>query len=162
LYGPRDGILAHDSDDFVEESPASPGLRNFIAEVKLYNPYPTSEGTWTNGLIFRGEGGNDQYRIIIESDTEWVLMLNTGSADGRVIHEGTIPDLNVQENGSNLIRLIAQEDQGWLYVNDVFIAELDLSSRYSGSVSVVTGFYAGSEIPGALTKYEDFTVWQLF
>lgn len=162
LYGPRDGILAHDSDEAIEASPSSPGVRNFIAEAKVFNPYATSKGTWTSGLIFRSEGGSKQYRLIIKSDKNWLLTLNLGSGSGRIIHEGEVPDLNVEENGSNLIRVIAHEDQGWLYVNDVFIAELDLSSRYSGSAYVVTGFYEGSEIPGALTKYEDFTVWQLF
>jgi serine/threonine protein kinase len=161
-YGPRDGIMLHDSDNFLEGSPASPGLRNFIAEVEIFNPYPTSKGPWDYGLIFRGEGGNNQYRLIFTSDKEWYLKLTSGeNPNGRLVHQGSISSLNVKEGGSNFIQLIALENDGWLYVNNQFISKLDLSGRYAGSVEVVTGFFTGDEIAGELVKYLGFTVWSI-
>ena len=161
-YGPRDGIMVHDSDNFLEGSPASPGLRNFIAEVEIFNPYPTSKGPWDYGLIFRGEGGNNQYRLIFTSDKEWYLKLTSGdNPNGRLVHQGSISSLNVKEGGSNFIQLIAVEEDGWLYVNDEFVSKLDLSGRYAGSVEVVTGFFTGDEIAGEMVKYLRFTVWTI-
>jgi hypothetical protein len=157
LYGPRSGRLVHDSDDFLESTPSTPGIRNFDAEIKFMNPYPLSTGSWGYGMIFRSEGGNRQFRVHLDSKKNWDLTLNTGSGDGQTLKEGTFAGINTSENGSNLIRVIAKEDRGWLYINDALVAELDLSGRYAGSVY---GFIY-DEIAGEITPYEDFTVWKL-
>jgi serine/threonine-protein kinase len=157
-YGPRDGLLVHDSDGYIESSPSTPALRSFVAQVEIKNPFSPSDGNWSHGLVFRSEGGNNQFRLRFRANRNWSMTLNTGSATGKLIHEGTIPNLKVDRGERNLFLLIAMEDQGWLFVNDEFIAELDLSSRYMGSIYVAT---IGGEIPGELTEYNDFTVWSV-
>jgi hypothetical protein len=161
LYGPRSGNLVHDGDDFLEASPSTPGVRNFIAEVTFQNPYAASEGQWDIGIIFRSEGNNQQFRLILVSDESWGLTLNTGSASGVLVTSGDLPNLNIGDAGTNTIRIIGYEDQGWFYLNDVFISEFDLTERFIGSVYVVTGLLQDSETPGEITAYEDFTVWSI-
>lgn len=161
LYGPRGGNLVHDGDDFLEASPSSPGVRNFEAEVTFLNPYAATEGQWDMGIIFRSEGGNQQFRLILVSDESWGLTLNTGSASGVLVADGELPNLNTGDAETNTVRLIGYEDQGWFYLNDVFISEFDLTERFIGSVYVVTGLLQDSETPGEITTYEDFTVWSI-
>jgi eukaryotic-like serine/threonine-protein kinase len=157
LYGPHSGRLMHQSDGYLEATPSTAGVRNFVAEIKFSNPYPLATGDWGYGMIIRSEGGSNQFRLYVTSDKDWEMTLNTGSADGKTIEQGTFSGLNISENGSNTIRVIAKEDRGWLYINDVFVSELDLSGRYAGSVY---GFIF-REISGEITPYEDFTVWKL-
>ncbi|MBN1146987.1 MAG: protein kinase [Anaerolineales bacterium] len=158
VYGPRDGLLVHDADGYIEASPSTQAVRSFVAQVEVKNPYPPSDGNWRHGLVFRSEGGNKQFRLIFNAEKEWTLTLNTGSADGKLIQEGTIPNFKVDRGETNLIRLIAKDDRGWLYVNDVFVTELDLSGRYAGSIYVAT---LGGEIPGEMTAYMGFSVWSV-
>ncbi len=157
IYGPHSGRLVHDSDDYLESTPSTLGLRNFVAEIKFLNPYATSTGKWGYGLIFRSEGGNKQFRLHLNSEKEWFVTLNTGSGDGKTLANGKVTNLDTSENGSNQIRLIADEERGWLFINDSFVTELDLSARFTGSIY---GFIY-REIAGEITQYEDFTVWRL-
>jgi hypothetical protein len=158
VYGPRNGLLVHNADQYIEASPSTQAVRSFVAQVVIKNPYSPSDGNWRHGLVFRSEGSNKQFRLYFSADKSWKMTLNTGSANGKVIHEGTIPNLKVNRDETNLILLIAKDDRGWLYVNDAFISELDLSGRYMGSIYVAT---LGGEISGEMTAYNDFTVWSI-
>ena len=51
--------------------------------------------------------------------------------------------MNTEEGSSNKIRLYAEKDHGWFFVNDQFISELDLSKQYSGAIMIGIGFYEG-------------------
>jgi hypothetical protein len=163
VYGPQSGSLVHEAEDeLIEGENADVSLKNFIVEAKFYNPYATSTGTWDYGFILRHVEKNVQYRFVIQSDQTWTLMNNSGSADGAVIAEGNLPNLDVSENGWNQAKLIFKDDKGLFYLNDEFIAEMDLSERTnSGDIYVVTGVYSGDEITGKTTKYVDFTIWSL-
>ena len=91
VYGPSSGDLAHKADDdLVEIYDAGVNLRDFILEVRLFNPYPLSLGSWDYGFLLRHEGQNIQYRFIIKSDKTWVLIDSSGDPDGVIVAEGEI------------------------------------------------------------------------
>jgi serine/threonine protein kinase len=162
VFGPKSGRIPHKAENsFIETISASVGLRSFITEVTFLVPYPSSEAPWDFGLIFREAGPNIEYRLLFNSDKSWVFSLHSGSPDGKEILSGTINDLNTAEGDANKIRLYAEGDRGWLYVNDVFISELDLSKQYSGAIMIGIGFHTGTEVTGKLTDYQDFSVWSL-
>lgn len=99
---------------------------------------------------------------MITSDQNWVLLNNIGDPDGSVIDEGYIFNLDTYAGGWNYVKLICVRDRGELYVNETFIAEMDLSARSnSGEVKLATGIFNGDEIAGETTYYEEFTVWSL-
>ena len=63
---------------------------------------------------------------------------------------------------SNLVRLIAVDDAGWLFINGDLAAILDLSVPTGPSgVSAITRFFEGNGIPGRSTAFADFSVWSL-
>jgi hypothetical protein len=163
VFGPQSGSLVHEAEDeLIEGENADVNLKNFIIEATFYNPYDTSTGTWDYGFILRHVEENVQYRFVTQSDQTWTLMNNSGDPDGKVIGEGELPGLNINANGSNVIKLIFKDAQGLFYLNGEFIAELDLSERSnSGDIYIVTGVYSGDEITGETTKYSNFTIWSL-
>lgn len=163
LYGPGNGSLVHSNDGYIAGISAGVSVQNFIAEATFMNPYSTSEGSWDYGFLFRDEGSNMQYRLIISSDTEWELYNNTGSSDGALIASGYLDNLNTEAYGSNMIKLIAYNSAGQLWVNDVYISDLDLSGRInSGEIYVATGMYTEDEIEGKTTEFYDFSVYELY
>jgi serine/threonine protein kinase len=162
VFGPKSGRIPHKAENgYIETISASVGLRSFITEVTFLVPYPSSEAPWDFGLIFREAGPNIEYRLVFNSDKSWVFSLHSGSPDGKDILTGTIDDLNTAEGDSNKIRLYAEGDRGWFFVNDKFISELDLSKQYSGAIMIGVGFHTGTEVTGKLTDYKDFSVWSL-
>jgi len=161
-FGPEDGGLVHDVDEYIEDYAAGVELRDFIVEAEFLNPCSASTGSWDYGFLFRDEGGDQQFRLIIGSDRYWTLFNVVGDADVPAISEGEIPTLNINEGGSNWVRLICQGGRGWLFVNGEFIAEFDLSARTNaGDITIATGMYGGDEIEGKTTYFENFSIWSI-
>ncbi len=161
VFGPAEGCLKHEEDDLVEVWTADVSLRDFIAEAVFHNPYSTAAGSWDYGFLFRDERSNNQYRLTVFSDGSWGLG-NQEDATFTDIARGRLNNLDTTANGSNSIKVIASGNQGWLYINHQFVAELDLSDRTNaGDITVATGIWNGDEINGEETCYDDFTVWSI-
>lgn len=162
LTFPRSGSLDHDADSQIESYIAEVNRRDFMAEAVFFNPYAASTGAWDYGFLFRDEGSNQQYRLILNSDGAWELYNHTGAADGDRIAGGAVPNLDTSAGASNHVQLLCDGGEGLLFVNGAFVADLDLSARTNGGgVGVATGMLAGHEIKGEATRYENFTVWAI-
>jgi hypothetical protein len=90
------------------------------------------------------------------------LSLRNGEPDGTTIHEGQLSIVDVNKNASNKIWLYCYGDKGMLYLNEYFVAELDLSGHMdSGDIKVATGLFEGDEMDGYSTGFKEFTVWEI-
>ena len=163
IFGPQSGILEYQDDGNVSSNASFVDLNDFAVEGIFKNPY---KGVWDYGFLFRQEGGNKQYRLVINSyefinfGAGWQLINSTGGGNSVIIDSGEIQNLDTSEGGSNKIRLICQGNRGLLYVNEILIDELDLSARKnSGDVLIATGVYS-HQINVYSTEYKDFTVWK--
>jgi TolB protein len=161
IFGPDSGSLPHEEDGTVEAKGADVDLRDFVVEAVFYNPYPVTRGDWDIGFLFRDAGKNDEFRLNVESDGDWSLNDRRGDEDN-FIDQGQVSNLDVNAGSLNQLRLIAEGNQGFFFVNDTFIAELDLSSRAnSGDISAATEIATSNEMDGDATTYEGFTIWSL-
>jgi serine/threonine protein kinase len=161
IFGPENGNLFHQVDDLVKGNRAGVDVRNFVVEVRFDTPYPTTRSHWDAGLVFREVAANDQFRLVIESTGQWNLWDWRGS-EGEVIDEGWLSNLEVSANSANRLKLIARDNQGFLFLNDNFVTELDLSRRTNaGDIGVATGFHPQYELAGEVTTYGDFTIREL-
>jgi serine/threonine protein kinase len=163
VFGPQSGSLKHDPGDAqVEAMDAKVNLQDFVVQARFSNPFAASKASWDYGFMLRHQGKNNQYRFAIRSDKTWSLSNNSGTPEGEIVASGTLPNLNVDQNGSNLVKLIFKGNQGFFFLNDALVAKFDLSVRMSsGSVWIVTGMFGGDEVAGAETKYSDFNIWSL-
>jgi hypothetical protein len=133
-------------------------LRDFIVEAKFYNPYNGADHRWQYGFSFRETSSdvNDHqrqvYTLWISSDNQ-ILSLN---GPGFRVEE-KISNLDVLENGSNQLRLIAAREIAIVFVNDVYIQKFDISDLMrSGKVYLVS-----TGIGGKSAKYENFKLWSI-
>jgi len=156
------GTMAHNEDGYVKTYWTGINTKNFILEAMFGNPYGHEFNAWNFGVMFRHTGSNDQYRLYIMSSGDWTLRNNTGDSGGSVIQSGRISGLNIQESGSNTLKLYVMDDVGILIINDEHISNLDLSHRtVSGSILLGTGFLGGTEVEGYATTFSALSIWQL-
>jgi hypothetical protein len=109
--------------------------------------------------MFRDAGIDNQLRLAIESNGVWSLANQEGS-EFNLITEGQLENLNTSVGESNKILLLTQGATGYLFVNDEFISQLDLSERTGpGDFALAIGLYEGNEVDGEQTGYSDFSIW---
>lgn len=181
IYGPVSGQLVHSSDNTVSVEGAGVGLSDFAAQAVFFNPAGFGDNAWDYGFMFRHTGINAQYRLVLSSvhdtsvTTKLDLRLYNGNLQNPVTPKcrrfspssGTLWDVpdelfDRSEGGSNRLRVVVKQNKIWVFVNEALQGVCDLSNKLeAGDVRVGTGFYLGNALPGATTKFTEFTVWQL-
>ena len=160
-FGPADGSIAHDPDDgAIDLWDAVVHLSDAVMEARFFNPYPRSEGGWDGGFLFRRSGDNEFHGVAIVSDGTWYHYLREGSSGtGRAVQSQASGDVGLGPVGSNNLRIVALDDEGWFFINGKYAGTLDLSGwRRAGTVVAATGHFAGNVIAGRSTQVEEFAV----
>ncbi len=155
-FGPVSGQLIHQQKSTKS---ADVQLRNFVAEVRFYNPYAASEHPWDEAIFFR-ENGNNFYSLIIDSSKQWTLNLGNNTSSKRKY--GVLSNLDISAGGSNAFKLVVTDSKGDFFVNGQYVDTFDLSeNQLAGNVDILVGATTGNSVPGAITRYENFTVTPL-
>ncbi len=164
VFGPATGGLAHRPErGVIATHPSGVSLYDAIVEIRLFNPYPTSTGAWSSGVLLRSPRANYFHAIVLHSGQVWVHDIRTGTPESTAeFQERQAPFISVVPGGSNHIRLIALGDRGWLFINRTFAGELDLLRLSEpGGVLAITGYYTGSVVAGHSTFFQEFAVYSL-
>ena len=67
--------------------------------------------------------------------------------------------INTRGTATNHVRVVAAGGAGWLFVNDTYVAELDLSGlTASGSLRLLGAWFDGDETAGGVTPFQNFAV----
>ena len=162
LYGPRDGDISHDPDGgFIDDHETYVSLNDGIIEARFFNPYAPSQGDWSNGFLFRESRNGEFHVIVIQEDRRWHHDLRLGDAETtQDLAEEHFYDISTGMLDSNHLRVIALENDGWFFINGVYVAKLDLSGwSEAGRVSAITNYFTGDGIAGDATRFEGFAVW---
>ncbi len=165
--GPMDGETKHNEDGKVKYRYAGAAVRNFIARVVFSNPYPSTRGKWDAGFAFRSAAENDQFQLVVlagPSGSEWRFgnrqpALNTTSWLQKLPLKS---ELEIGYPATNELFLFVYEKKGFFFLNKGYVNAVDLSARTGpGDVGIGSGFFSDSEISGSVTKYSEFTLWEL-
>lgn len=161
IQGPLSGELPHTPDDgLVSSVYLDITVANFVAEVDFINPYDPTPTGWSHGFFFR-DHGDGQYRLIFDSQGNWELTL---VSDGEFISQqtGILANVFIRKGERNTVRLAADGRSGLFAFNGQIIAALDLSLLLTpGDFGIGTGMYTGTEVRGAATEYENFSIWSI-
>ncbi len=162
-FGPRDGNIEHKihNTGFIDTFDSRVSLSDGVVEATFINPYASSLGDWSNGFLIRSGRGNEFHAILIEENGTWHHHLRLGDTDATErLDEQYSSHISTASLSSNHIRIIALGDEGWLFINGVYIDKLDLSRwTESGQFSAVTNYFSGDGITGYSTRFENFTIW---
>lgn len=164
IYTSEKGELRHDGEGGVEWKMAGSLAKNFIAEATFINPYSANEHKWDINIFFRRAKGN-LYRIGISSENNWSFGVEL--PEWKPIKSDTVFDksrfnFKTDKGESNVLRIIVYETTGCFYLNDKFVSELDLSDlNQIGDIGIAIGSYSNSEQKGAITSYENFSIYKI-
>ncbi len=124
-----------------------------MLDVNFSPPYSGDGAIWDFGIIFR-VGDKGSLRLLMLYDRKWEIEnYSATSGDYITISKGELPHLSINSGEKNLIRLIASGKQGWFFIDDLEVAELDLSRLTDpGNICIGLGFYKNTEKAGALHK----------
>jgi hypothetical protein len=79
-----------------------------------------------------------------------------------VLADGAYDGLHLDPGDSNRLMLMMDGDSAVFALNGDHIGTLDVSAiPESGDVKIGTGFWAGDEVTGRSTPYQNFTIWPL-
>ncbi len=160
-YGPRDGSIELDPDDgFIDEEEAGVWVKDGIIEAVFSNPYSPTQGDWSSGFLFRS-GENTFHAAVIQEDGRWHHDLRLGETDDtHDLAEQYSPHIRTATSNRNHLRVITIGAEGWFFINDQFVAKLDLSGlQATGEVSAIASYFTGDGIDGYSTRFENFTIW---
>ena len=163
VFGPVSESIPHDPDDgFLEIYDSYTWLADAVVEARFLNPYSPQEGEWDFGILFRYRQGREYnlfHAVIIHSNGSWHHQLRTNEEENHRLASGDSEYIATGTHEYNDVRIIAFEDEGTLFINDNYIATLDLSGLTGeGSVVIATEWFADTGIKGKSTKFENFTV----
>ena len=160
-FGPVDGSIEHKDDSLIDGYVANVSLADGIVEARLFNPYSSQTGKWSNGLLFRLSASNSFHTVVVTQAGRWFHYLRTGDASNtQQVGNGASTAIATGESDSNHIRVVAIGGDGALFVNGKFIATLDLSGLTdAGRVYAITGYFNDSVVAGESTQFEDFQIW---
>lgn len=127
------------------------------------NPYDLATGGWDYGFQFRASKSEGAHFVGVDSGGRWFHYLDEGGESRRMLADGPTPAVNTGTGtfGANRIHVIAYRNHGWLLVNSLLVAVLDLSSGpTSGGVRAFTGYLPENRVEGASTQVRQFEVKQ--
>ncbi len=110
------------------------------------------------GFGFRHVEGNNQLRLVIDSNDEWFL----GIGDQPAYQTGKAHGFQSEPGEQNIVEVVADGNTGYLAINGVVVAILDLSpSSNAGDVWVAAGLNVPDIVTGRTSVVTDFEIWAL-
>ena len=159
-FGPVSGELEHDEDSFVPFRYAPVSLTNALIEATFADTHTQHGRDWSHGFFIR-KVDQRYYILTFASSGAWYLDLRDSEPphDAIDVQSGYSHNIEVGAGVENHVRLITLDDRGWLFINGVFEAQLDLGEiSDAGGVSLIGVWFNDHEYPGATTVYKDFSV----
>jgi flagellar capping protein FliD len=156
LYGPVTG-------DLVEGVGTIQGI---YPEIVTTNSY--IRATFTNpgdlsvpydvGFGLRHVEGNNQLRLVITTDDQWMI----GLGDQPAYQSGKAHGFQSEAGEQNTVEIVADGDTGYLAINGTVVGVLDLSpSSAAGDVWVAAGLNESDIVTGRTSTVTDFEIWAL-
>ena len=133
------------------ESRSEWSVDDFVVEAEFANPVDEGGGIWDYGFLFGPEGNLDDYRLLVGSDGRWTLELGSTT-----MQSGQLERLNLAARESNTLRLVVTEGTGLFYVNEEFVATLDVPAAKDGGK-----LWLVSSVEGRPIQCRRFDVWLL-
>ncbi len=160
-FGPLSGELRHNADDdFIETHYANVSMADMAIEATFTNPYSSSYSSWDYGFMLRENSDAPFIHIVVSDNGVWSAKSGSDPPYDD-IGEGALASFFTGDGERNHLRLVAIGDRGWFFVNNQFVAFLDLSDVMDeGDVAVITGAFTGDEVDGKATRFENFRGWR--
>jgi hypothetical protein len=157
IFGPEVGEITQVVGGSLDAKYSGVSVQDFVARITFQNPSEAGV-QWDFGLGFRQDESSRHWRVIVRSDGTWSLAIAAEFPRAT----GVVESFNFESGGSNTIELVVSGTIGYLLVNDAYTAMMDLSAwQEAGDIWAGSGLFLDFAKQGAITTYNDFTVWAI-
>ena len=155
VFGPVSGSLEHDTNRFAPFN-SNTDFVDFVAEATFRTPQSIVGDSWTAGFVMRADRTRAHAVAIGHFSGNWYHSSIPEGGDGyELVQRNSSSNIRMALNAENHVRMVAQGERGWLFINGVYEVELDLSGlTASGNVTL----YALADEGTASTRFAGFTV----
>jgi S1-C subfamily serine protease len=161
----RNGSLRRDSGIIAEDRIGSDN--DSSAEVTFFNPYGTSEGSWSYGFSFSTSGGGSD-AVFIRNDGNWYHVRRNSHGEDTTLIGRALPGIDVAGGSINQLRVLTIGSTGWLSVNGLHAGSFELTSRTDSDktksagqdFNLIAQFFANDYHPGIPINYRDLKTWK--
>ncbi len=131
----------------------------WIADGIMESRFIVPEDDWISGFYFRDGGEGRSYGVVINGSANWLHWKSDSGHTEKLAFE-TGKSVATNRGDSNHLLVIALGETGHLFINNSYIADLDLSDWTGpGRVHAVAGSATANPIEGQSTQFERFAVW---
>ncbi|MBT3941757.1 MAG: hypothetical protein HOC77_04775 [Chloroflexi bacterium] len=164
LFGPVDGNLRLDPrSGQIPDFSSGLSLDRAIVTVEFTNP-DISGGRWSHGITFRQSGEETFHAVHFNGTGDWGHFVRTGTLGSEIdLNSGSVLN-NRNVGASNVMMLVFDGSEGQLFLNDEFVAELDLTASGAmspGDIRVMSGLLGSDFLDGSLNPYVGFAIYPL-
>ena len=153
-YGPARGKL-EDKSELMAKRQTDVWTRDLVVESVFSNQ---RGGFWSYGFIIRETESDRSEAVGVTGRHQW--FHETRNVDGENytrVEDGFVSHVGARVKSLKHLLLIAVGDIGWLFLNDVLAAQLNLSHNMnSGYISVMGDFFQDHQ---GSPEFEGFNVW---
>ena len=136
-------------------------FKNGVIDAVFANPYPSREGKWSHGFMFRVTEEHAFHAVGITYEGEMFHEYRPESGTGDWTKLGSSRLIDVGHPASNTIKVVARNDDGELWINGSLAATFDLGDLAAyGDIEVFTNFFTGHGLAKRYTKVSDMYVWE--
>ena len=159
-FGPVNGAIEHDDDEFLPTFDSDMDVADFVADATFTAPHHIVGRNWSSGFVLRWTVQNELHVVVIHKSGDWGHhYLPSDGSEYQSIQERTSSNIRTGRDVENHVRVVASGNKGWLFINGIYEAELDLSGLTdSGSVGLMGAWFDEDELPGHTTPFSGFTV----
>tara|TARA_B100000029_G_scaffold516498_1_gene630306 strand:+ start:30529 stop:32994 length:2466 start_codon:yes stop_codon:yes gene_type:complete len=163
-YGPEDIILDHNPDDnFVPSETTNTNFLNTVIEATIYPPHYDKNRNWSSGFLIRRNNSSQLHSIGINSKGNWFhYARNRNLSDEDITYGNYSSQIKLGLNEKNILKIISIDNKGWLFINNKFVSELDLSLwTGNGDIQPIGSWFTGDEYYGESTLFNNITIKSL-
>jgi DnaJ C terminal domain len=150
-------VGAQTSDYFYSCSAATPTFSNFAYQVQM----KIIQGDY-GGIIFRADSTNSKYyyfRVGKDGAYDLTVSHDNTFAHDKLLKSGTAPSIiKTGLNQTNLVSVVANGNNLYLYVNQKYLALISDNTYTSGQIGVLGGNFASNSADVAFTNAQVWTI----
>lgn len=154
------GEIVKESGEIARTTATGP-ISDMVVEAEFISPYERVLDKWSVGFEYHDPVTGTTNWLIIDNSRQWRHIRQIG-VDGELeelssgIHNGILRD----RGDLNTIKMIGNNGNFQVFINDVFIAEIDFGEgEIPAQVAAIAGFDPVDQNPGVPTRFNNYTVW---
>lgn len=156
IFGPESGSLVEGIGTIQGMYPDIVTTNSYV-RATFTNPDDLSV-PYDIGFGIRHVEGNNQLRLVITTDDEWMI----GIGDQPAYQSGKAHGFQSEPGEQNTVEIVIDGDTGYLAINGTVVGILDLSpSSAAGDVWVAAGLNVPDIVSGRTSTVTDFEIWGL-